>query len=215
MAVRDPDETELATLQEEFGLHDLAVEDAHRGHQRPKIEEYGNSLFIVVRTVELVPEEEDLHGGEVAIFVGANYVLSVRRGTRSGFTDLRERSEQEPDLLRHGPAYVLYALLDTVVDRYFPVLNALSEETDTLEERIFAGPTTRAQIEALHGLKRKLMQLRTPPVPCSRSPGSYTAAACRRCAPVSRITSATCTTMWCDSTSSSTTCATWSRRPCR
>jgi magnesium transporter len=165
VAVRDPDETELATLQEEFQLHDLAVEDAHRGHQRPKIEEYGNSLFIVVRTVELVPEEEDLHGGEVAIFVGANYVLSVRRGTRSGFTDLRERSEQEPDLLRHGPAYVLYALLDTVVDRYFPVLNALSEEADTLEERIFAGPTTRAQIEALHVLKRKLMQLRNAASP--------------------------------------------------
>ena len=165
VAVKDPDDGELTELQEEFQLHDLAVEDAHRGHQRPKIEEYGQSLFVVVRTVEVIDGDEDLHPGEVAIFVGANYVLSVRRGTRHGFTDLRERSEHEPDLLRYGSAYVLYALLDTVVDRYFPVLTTLSEETEALEERIFAGQTTRQQIEALYGLKRKLMQLKNAASP--------------------------------------------------
>ena len=84
----------------------------------------------------------------------------MRRGTRYGFAELRGRTEQEPDLLSHGPAYVLYALLDAVVDRYFPVLDALSDETEALEDRIFGGQTTRAQIEALYGLKRKLMQLK-------------------------------------------------------
>lgn len=165
VAVRDPDEDELNLLQEEFNLHDLAVEDAHRGHQRPKIEEYGSSLFVVVRTVELETGGEDLHTGEVAIFVGANYVLSVRRNTRYGFTDIRERSEHEPDLLRHGPAYVLYALLDTVVDRYFPVLAALGEESEALEERMFDGQTTRVQVEALYGLKRKLTRLKNAATP--------------------------------------------------
>jgi magnesium transporter len=159
VALKDPDAAELALLQEEFGLHDLAVEDAHGGHQRPKIEEYGPSLFIVVQSVELAGDQA-LHTGQISIFVGANYVLSVRRGTRYGFTELRGRTEQEPDLLSHGPAYVLYALLDTVVDRYFPVLDALSDETEALEERIFGGQTTRAQIEALYSLKRKLMQLK-------------------------------------------------------
>ena len=165
VAVRDPDREELEVLQEEFQLHDLAVEDAHRGHQRPKIEEYGSALFIVVRTVELERGEDDLHTGEVAIFVGLNYVLSVRRGTRHGFTDLRERSEREPELLSHGPAYVLYALLDAVVDRYFPVLALLVDEAETLEQRIFSGQTTRSQIEDLYGLKRKLAQLKNASSP--------------------------------------------------
>jgi magnesium transporter len=165
VAVRDPDRKELETLQQEFQLHDLAVEDAHRGHQRPKIEEYGPALFIVVRTVELERGQDDLHTGEVAIFVGVNYVLSVRRGTRHGFTELRERSEREPELLKHGPAYVLYALLDAVVDRYFPVLALLIDEAEVLEERIFSGQTTRSQIEDLYGLKRKLAQLKNAASP--------------------------------------------------
>ena len=158
VALRDPDPEELVLLQAEFGLHDLAIEDARGGHQRPKIEEYGSSLFIVVQSVELA--DEGLHTGQISIFVGGNYVLSVRRGTRYGFAELRGRTEQEPDLLSHGPAYVLYALLDAVVDRYFPVLDALSDETEALEDRIFGGQTTRAQIESLYGLKRKLMQLK-------------------------------------------------------
>ena len=87
-------------------------------------------------------------------------MLSVRRDTQRGFGDVRRRCEEEPELLRHGPAYVLYALMDAVVDRYFPVLDALTEEIEQIEERIFAGQTTRASIEALYGLKRKLMTAR-------------------------------------------------------
>jgi magnesium transporter len=163
VALRDPDPDELELLQTEFRLHDLAVEDVEGGHQRPKLEEYGRSLFIVVRTVELVGDE--LQVGQVSIFVGSGYILSVRRGTRYGFAELRDRTEHEPELLKHGPGYVLYALLDTVVDRYFPVLDALTDETEALEDRIFAGQTTRAQIEALYGLKRKLMQLKHAAAP--------------------------------------------------
>jgi magnesium transporter len=158
VALRDPEPDELEVLQTEFRLHDLAVEDMRGGHQRPKLEEYGRSLFIAVRTVELAGD--DLQLGQVCISVGMGYVLSVRRGTRHGFAELRDRTEHEPELLRHGPGYVLYALLDNVVDRYFPVLDALTDETEALEDRIFGGQTTRAQIEALYGLKRKLMQLK-------------------------------------------------------
>lgn len=155
VALKDPEAAELASLQEEFGLHELAVEDAQKGHQRPKIDEYGSSLFVVLHLIE--PAGDELHAGEVAIFVGPQYIISVRRSAQLGFTEVRRRCEQEPELLQHGPAYVLYALMDTVVDRYFPVLDALTEEIEGIEERIFAGQTTRAQIEALYSLKRKLM----------------------------------------------------------
>lgn len=157
VALKDPDAGELERLQDEFGLHELSVEDARHGHQRPKLEEYGASLFVVLRMVEWTADE--LQTGEAAIFVGPQFVVSVRREARHGFSEVRRRCELEPDLLRHGPAYVLYALMDTVVDRYFPVIDRLTEEIETIEERIFSGETSRAQIEALYTLKRKLLVL--------------------------------------------------------
>ena len=157
VALKDPEASEFDALQEEFGLHELAIEDAKHGHQRPKIEEYGQSLFVVMHTIEL--EEDQLRTGEVAVFVGRTYVISVRRSALRGFGDVRRRCEDEPELLRHGPAYVLYALMDAVVDRYFPVVDALTEEIERVEETIFAGQTTRGNIEALYGLKRKLITL--------------------------------------------------------
>jgi magnesium transporter len=158
VALADPEPAELEAMQKEFGLHELAVEDARHGHQRPKIEEYGESLFVVLQIVE--PSDEDLNVGEVAIFVGPNYVLSVRSRAKRGFTDVRDRCEREPELLRHGPGYVLYALMDAVVDRYFPVLDGLETELESIEERIFADQAVRANIEALYGLKQKLMILK-------------------------------------------------------
>jgi magnesium transporter len=157
VALKDPEPAELAVLQEEFSLHELAIEDAQHGHQRPKMDEYGSSLFIVLHLVE--PAGSDLQTGEVAIFVGPQYIVSVRRDAQLGFAEVRRRCEREPELLRHGPAYVLYALMDNVVDRYFPVLDRLSAEIEEIEDRIFAGQTTRAQIEKLYSLKRKLMTL--------------------------------------------------------
>ncbi|MGD9901947.1 MAG: magnesium and cobalt transport protein CorA [Vicinamibacterales bacterium] len=157
VAIKDPEPAELEALQEEFDLHELAVEDARHGHQRPKLEEYGASLFVVLQTVEW--PGDDLVAGEVAIFVGPQYIISVRRDAQLGFTEVRRRCEQEPELLSHGPAYVLYALMDTVVDRYLPVLDRITAEIESIEERIFAGDTSRAQIEALYTLKRKLLVL--------------------------------------------------------
>lgn len=157
VALKDVEPGELESLQEEFDLHELAVEDAHHGHQRPKLDEYGSSLFVVLQMLE--PGGDELLAGEVAIFVGQGYVVTVRRGAQQGFADVRKRSEMEPDLLRHGPAYVLYALMDAVVDRYFPILDDIAEEIENIEERIFSGQTTREHIEALYGIKRKLVVL--------------------------------------------------------
>jgi magnesium transporter len=154
LALKDPEPEEIERMQKEFGLHELAVEDAQQGHQRPKIEEYGASLFVVLHMIE--PAGEELNVGEVNIFVAANYVLSVRHRAERGFTDVRALCEREPELLRHGSGYVLYALMDAVVDRYFPVLDALETELDNIEERIFANQTTRANIEGLYDLRRKL-----------------------------------------------------------
>lgn len=158
LALKEPEGAELDALMDEFDLHPLAVEDARHGHQRPKIEEYGHSLFVVLHPVEVV--DGDLQTGEVAVFVGSDYVITVRRGMREGFADVRARSEREPQLLKHGPVFVLYALMDAVVDRYFPVLDSLAEEVEDIEERIFAGQSTQVHVEALYGLKRKLMTLR-------------------------------------------------------
>jgi magnesium transporter len=158
VALYEPTPEELETMQREFGLHELAVEDARHGHQRPKIEEYGDSLFVVLHTVELASDE--LKVGEVDIFVGPNYVLSVRSHAERGFADVRARSEREPELLRHGSAYVLYAIMDAVVDRYFPVLDALEAELEEIEKRIFSGQNNRAIIESLYVLKQKLMTLK-------------------------------------------------------
>lgn len=158
VALKDAESDELGQMQEEFGLHELAVEDARHGHQRPKIEEYGDSLFAVLHTVETGADA--LMIGEIDIFVGRNYVLSVRSRTGLGFKDVRARCEREPELLKNGAGYVLYALMDAVVDRYFPVLDALEAELEAIEDNIFAGTSARKNIEALYGLKQKLTTLK-------------------------------------------------------
>ena len=158
VALNDADAHELDAMQHEFGLHELAVEDAHHGHERPKVEEYGDSLFVVLHTIEV--GSDGLSVGEVNVFVGSNYVLSVRSRTQRGFADVRARCEREPALLRHGAGYVLYALVDAVVDRYFPVLDALESELESLEEQIFTRGSGRASLEALYTLKQKLVTLK-------------------------------------------------------
>lgn len=158
VAMFEPGNEELEAMQAQFNLPDLAVEDARNGHQRPKIEEYGDTLFAVLQIVEMVDNE--LSVGEVDVFVGRNYVLSVRSRTQRSFLGVRARSENEPELLRHGAGYVLYAITDSVVDRYFPVLDALEVELEEIETRIFAGQNSRAIIESLYGLKQKLMILK-------------------------------------------------------
>ncbi len=164
VALRDPGPEELAVMQEEFSLHELAVEDASRGHQRPKLEEYGDSLFAVVRTVYL--DKEELCSGEVAIFVGPNYVLSVRRDSAQGFLGVRARAEREPHLLKKGSGFVLYALMDAVVDRYFPIIDKLESDLESIEDRIFGGHgAQRDNIERLYDLKRNTLVLRHAVMP--------------------------------------------------
>lgn len=158
VALKDPAPEELFSMQHEFGLHELAVEDARHGHQRPKIEEYGDSLFVVLHILETA--EEEMHIGEVNIFVGPNYVLSVRNRAEKGFSSVRARSEREPHLLKYGSAFVLYALMDAVVDSYFPTLADLEERFERLEERIFGKNPARENIEELYALRQKLMTLK-------------------------------------------------------
>jgi magnesium transporter len=169
VALRDADAVEIAKMQEEFCLHELAVEDAARGHQRPKIEEYGESLFAVVQTVEL--DGDNLTCGEVAVFVGANYTLSVRRNASQGFLGVRSRAEREPHLLKKGPAFVLYALMDAVVDRYFPVVDMIESELEAIEEKIFTQRAQRDSIERLYELKRKSLVLRHAVMPLMEAVG--------------------------------------------
>jgi len=159
VAMFEPDAAEMTEMQHQFGLHELAVEDASKGHQRPKIEEYGNSLFVVLHTVDLV-EGTALDVGEVDIFVGPNYILSVRHRTNKGFGNVRARTEREPALLKYGAGFVLYALMDTVVDRYFPILDSMESELEQIEEQIFVRNAARSNIESLYALKQRLMVLK-------------------------------------------------------
>lgn len=164
VALRDPEVGDIALMQEEFGLHELAVEDALRGHQRPKMEEYGDSLFVVVQIVELAGDE--LNVGQVSIFAGENYVLSVRRDANQGFLGVRARAEREPHQLKKGAGFVLYALVDAVVDRYFPVVDMLESELESIEDHIFSMQgKQRDNVERLYDLKRKAQTLRHAVVP--------------------------------------------------
>ena len=158
VALRDATDDELATMQEEFDLHELAVEDARKGHQRPKIEEYGDTVFVVMQLLEM--DHGELLIGEVAIFVGPNFVLSVRSRSTHSFLGVRERCEREPHLLKHGSGFVFYALMDAVVDRYFPLLDAIETELDEIEGQIFEPGAARWNIERLYGLKRRVTVMR-------------------------------------------------------
>jgi magnesium transporter len=176
VALKDPAPGELDVMKNEFGLHELAVEDVRNGHQRPKIEEYGESLFAVMHTLELDDDGEILIG-EVDVFVGSNYVLTVRNRTRHGFQEVRARCEREPQLLRQGAAFVLYALADAVVDRYFPILEALGTEIEQIEDRIFdrhSLAASRAIIQDLYSLKRRLVTLEHHIAPLLEAIGKFT-----------------------------------------
>lgn len=161
VALQDATPEELEEMRHEFGLHPLAVEDAQHGHQRPKVEEYGASLFVVLHLVERVEGDANaLYVGEVDIFTGSNFVLSARNRSQQGFLGVRTRCENEPELLRHGAGFVLYALMDAVVDRYFPIIDALETELEAIEKDIFTTRTARSNIERLYELKSRAMVLK-------------------------------------------------------
>ncbi len=172
VALADATPAELEEMRQEFGLHALAVEDALHGHQRPKLEEYGSSLFAVMHLLEPEPERPGhFNHGEVDVFVGSNYVLSVRNRSKRGFLAVRERCESEPELLRHGSGFVLYALMDAVVDRYFPIIDALEVELEQIEQQIFTKGAARDNIKQLYELKGRAMDLKHAVAPLLEAVG--------------------------------------------
>jgi magnesium transporter len=169
VALRDATDAELDKMQEEFGLHDLAVEDARHGHQRPKIEEYGEMLFVVMHLVEVV--HLDLTVGEISIFAGHNFILSVRNRSSRSLLGVRERCQREPELLRLGSGFVLYALMDAVVDLYFPVIDDLESQLESIEELLFDKGKALTNIEQLYELKRKVAVLKHAVTPMMEATG--------------------------------------------
>jgi magnesium transporter len=154
----DPSEDEMRLVQAELGLHDLAVEDAHRAHQRPKLEEYGDGLFVVLRTVRLDPEKKTIVRGETHVFVGPRYVVSIRHGDTGSYVPVRGRCESMPGHLAMGPGFVLYAIMDFVVDNYFPVIEYIEDRLDALEERIFGGNRPQRDVaQRIYQMKRTLI----------------------------------------------------------
>ncbi|MEO5779670.1 MULTISPECIES: magnesium/cobalt transporter CorA [Arthrobacter] len=134
-----PTAGEMAAVAEEFGLHGLAVEDAISAHQRPKLERYDDNLFTVLRPARYLDETESVEFGELHVFTGRNFVVTVRHAETGGVAEVRRRLERRPDLLRHGPESVLYALMDQVVDDYMPVVAGLENDIDEIEDQLFSG----------------------------------------------------------------------------
>jgi len=134
-----PTEEEFASVAGEFGLHPLAVEDAIRAHQRPKIERYGETLFVVLRTARYIDETETVEFGEIHVFVGEDFVVTVRHGETPVLAAVRKRLEADPELLRRGPEAILYAIMDRVVDGYGPVVAGLENDIDEIETEVFSG----------------------------------------------------------------------------
>src|SRR5882762_8940017 len=158
IGLHEPDMALLRSVQQQFQLHDLAIEDADHAHQRPKIEQYGDGLFIVARTAQLVGDS--IAFGETHLFVGEGYLVSVRHGASTSYAPVRERCESCPRALARGEDYILYAILDFIVDNYSPVLETIHEEVEAIEDYVLANTVTRAQVERLYMLRRDLLRLR-------------------------------------------------------
>ncbi|UNK41678.1 magnesium and cobalt transport protein CorA [Luteimonas sp. S4-F44] len=159
----EPDQGVLAQLQAEFALHDLAIEDAGKAHQRPKIEAYGDSLFIVANTAQAV--DERIAYGETHLFLGARYLVSVRHGASLSYAPARRRLEREPALLAMGPSSALYAVLDAIVDNYLPVVDEFRTTLDALERHIISAQFHRRILIRLYELKRELTWMRVAVTP--------------------------------------------------
>ena len=163
VGLREPDAALLAEVQHGFGLHDLAVEDAGKAHQRPKVETYGDGLFVVARTAQMLGGK--IVFGETHLFVGEGYVVTVRHGPSSSYAAVRTRCESCPNTLSHGADYILYAILDFIVDNYTPVIESIAEEAEAIEDRVLAGALSAADVERLYTLRRDLLRLKNAVAP--------------------------------------------------
>lgn len=159
IGLHEPSEETLEKIQEEFKLHELAIEDAHKAHQRPKIEIYGNSLFVVLRTAQI----NSLHHvdfGETHIFVGDNFMITVRHGASVSYTEVRDRCESLPELLGKGQGFALYAVMDFIVDKYYPVVQDLEMDLANIEDKIFKDKPSKETTELIYQLKRELLEIK-------------------------------------------------------
>ncbi|WP_310384340.1 magnesium and cobalt transport protein CorA [Roseateles sp.] len=163
LGLHEPDDTLLLKIQTEFGLHELAIEDAHHAHQRPKIEAYSDSLFIVLKTAQL--EAGQVVYGETHLFVGPNFLVSVRHGASSSYAQVLQRSDAGMKGLHRGPGFALYALLDFVADHYQPIVAQFERDFEAIESDIFNDQFDRLVIERLYVLKRHLLELRNAALP--------------------------------------------------
>ncbi|GGY39029.1 magnesium and cobalt transport protein CorA [Streptomyces xanthochromogenes] len=139
IGLQRPSEAELLSLAAEFDLHELAVEDALEAHQRPKLERYGDTLFVVLRAARYLDAPEEVDFGELHVFVGRDFVITVRHGAAPDLSAVRRRMEEDPELLALGPEAVLYAILDAVVDGYAPVVAGVQNDIDEIETEVFRG----------------------------------------------------------------------------
>jgi magnesium transporter len=163
VGLHEPDSSLLLSLQEEFNLHDLAVEDAQQAHQRTKIETYGDSLFIVVQTAQLISGH--IAFGETHIFLGKRYLITVRHGASLSYKPARQGCEKTPELLALGPSYGLYGVLDYIVDNLLPIVRDFREELQELEKDIFSDTFNRSTVRRLYDMQHDLLTLRLAVAP--------------------------------------------------
>ncbi|MFJ4471384.1 magnesium/cobalt transporter CorA [Streptomyces sp. NPDC089424] len=162
IGLHEPSEREFSLVTEEFALHPLSVEDALKAHQRPKLEVYDDSLFMVLKPVVYEPESDAVSTGEVMIFIGDGFVVTVRHGVGSPLAAVRRRLEQEPELLAKGPTSVLYAIADATVDHYLEVSAELQTDLEELESEVFSPDSggSRYSASRIYGFKRQIMEFR-------------------------------------------------------
>jgi len=157
IGLHEPEPGDLAKLRELFGLHELAIEDAERMHQRPKLEDYDESWFIVLRTAHYHEDTEIVHFGEVHIFAGPGYVVTIRHGSGSPLANARKRLEARPELLKMGAASAIWAILDKVVDDYIPVVDGIEDDIEEVENEVF-DDEHRAPTKRIYALKREVIE---------------------------------------------------------
>jgi magnesium transporter len=172
IGLHEPDDHQMQDVADAFGLHELAVEDAVHAHQRPKLERYDETLFLVLKTVNYVPHEsavlprQIVETGEIMIFVGKNFVITVRHGEHSGLSNVRKRMDADPEHMRLGPYAVMHAIADYVVDRYLEVTKLMETDIDAIEEVAFT-PGSRTDVEPIYQIKREVVELRRAVAPLS------------------------------------------------
>lgn len=159
IGLHEPSDGLLREVQQQFGLHDLAVEDALKAHQRPKLEFFGDSLFIVMHTVQR--QQGKVEFGETHIFAGRGYVVTVRHGASSSYKEVRTRCERVPAMLARGSDFVVYSLIDFIVDNYLPIIAELEAEAEVIEEGVLGSRVDRQTIQRVYELRRHLWKLRS------------------------------------------------------